>query len=167
MGRTNLRASLKKRYCHLLGRKDDLQIRIDRTKRDLSKLPDMEKELLKLEALIAAAVALLKDNDPDWDPSQAQGIRPWTHCIPIPFGQCGRRGMKVLRQAKRSMTVRQIAREVLSECGVEDPEAEVLNRVQNAIGTSFRHFRGKFTESSGQYPAQWRAINKPEITFDP
>ncbi|MGB3472267.1 MAG: hypothetical protein WBA51_15745 [Erythrobacter sp.] len=127
----------------------------------------MEKELPQLEALIDAAAILIEDNDPDWDSSQTQGVRPWTHCIPIPFGQCGRRAMKVLREAQRPMTVRQVATEVLSECGKDHPEADVLRRVQNAIENSFRNYRGRYVQSSGKYPAQWRAINKPEITFDP
>lgn len=167
MGRSNLRASLRKRYSHLVGKRDDLVIKIERTKRDIGKLANMEAELPELTKLIAAAEALLKDNDPDWDPSQTRSIKPWTHHIPVPFGQCGRRGLKVLRDAKRAMTVRQVAQEVLSDCGVEEPEPDVLRRVQNSIESSFRHYRGQTVESSGRYPAQWRAINKPQIDFDP
>lgn len=167
MGRSNLRASLRKRYAHLTGKRDDLVIKIERTKRDQEQLPKMEAELPKLDGLVAAAQALLRDNDPDWDPSHTPAIRPWTHHIPVPFGQCGRRAMKVLREATRPMTVRQVAREVLGECGVEEPERDVLRRVQNAIEASFRHHRGRTTESSGRYPAQWRAINRPELLYDP
>ena len=65
------------------------------------------------------------------------------------------------------MTVRDVAKAVLRDVGQEEPDRETLRRVQNAIEASFRKFRGRTVESSGQYPAQWRAINKPEITFDP
>lgn len=167
MGTTNLRASLRKRYAHLVGQRDDLIIKIERTKRDIAKLSEMEAELPKLDGLIDAAKALIRDNDPDWSPDHTPAIKPWTHHIPVPFGQCGRRGLNVLRDAQRPMTVRQVAKEVLSDCGVDEPEPDVLRRVQNAIETSFRHYRGRTTESSGQYPAQWRAINKPDLTFDP
>jgi hypothetical protein len=65
------------------------------------------------------------------------------------------------------MTVREVAKTVLRDVGCEAPDAETLRRVQNAVEASFRKFRGRTVESSGKYPAQWRAINKPDVTFDP
>lgn len=167
MGHTNLRSSLQKRYAGLVGKRDDLLIKIERTKRDITHLAAMEAEIPQLDILIEAAETLIKDNDPSWSADDTPGVRPWTHHIPVPFGQCGRRGLATLRNAERPMSVRQVAIEVLSDCGVDDPEAAVLHRVQNAIESSFRHYKNQTVTSSGRYPAQWRAINKPGIQFDP
>lgn len=126
-----------------------------------------ETRVPELGQLIVAAKMLLKDNDPDWNPEDTPAVKPWTHHIPVPFGQCGRRGMKVLLEAKQPLSCRQVAQIVLRDVGESDPPPETLRRVQNAIESSFRKFEGRTVESSGAYPKQWRAINKPTIQFDP
>ncbi len=167
MGITNFRHSLEKRYSALTGELEDVHLSIDRIKREVEKLPDLEKRIPELERLIESARMLLEDADPDWAPEQTPAIKPWTHHIPVPFGQCGRRGLACLRASERAMTVREVARDVLRGVGCDEPDRETLRRVQNSIESSFRKFRGRTVESSGSYPAQWRAINKPKIPFDP
>lgn len=167
MGHTNLRHSLTKRYSALTGQLLHVRENIERIKREAAKLPELEARIPELERLIESARLLLEDTDPNWAVEEAPPVKPWTHHIPVPFGQCGRRGLNYLREAQVPMTVREIAKGVLRDVGQEEPEREILQRVQNAIESSFRKFRGRTVESSGKYPAQWRAINKPEITFDP
>lgn len=167
MGQTNLRHSLNKRYSALSGELEDVRASIGRIKREIAKLPELEARIPQLERLIESARLLLEDADPNWEVEQAPPLKPWTHHIPVPFGQCGRRGMVYLRKSEVPMTVREVAKAVLRDVGCEDPDRETLRRVQNAIEASFRKFRGRAVESSGKYPAQWRALNKPEITFDP
>lgn len=167
MGMTNLRQSLRKRYSGLTGELEEARLQIDRIQRQVAKLPALKARIVELEPLIAAAELLLRDNDPDWNPEETPALKPWTHHIPVPFGQCGRRGMSVLRDAQQPMTTRQVAFEVLRECGESAPDRETLKRVKDAIEATFRKFRGRSVEASGRYPMQWRAINKPEIEFDP
>ena len=167
MGQTNFRHSLNKRYSALTGQLEDVRASIERIHREVEKLPELEARIPHLERLIESARLLLVDADPNWKEDQAPPLKPWTHHIPVPFGQCGRRGMIVLRQSEVPMTVREVAKAVLRDVGHEEPDKETLRRVQNAVEASFRKSRGRTVESSGQYPAQWRAINKPEVTFDP
>ena len=166
MGMTNLRASLEKRYSALTGQLREAHENIARIQREVEKLPEIEASIPKLEALIASAAMLLEDADPTWEREQTPAIAPWTHNIPVPFGSCGRRGMEVLRQANKPMTAREIALEVLRQSGTESPDKPTIQRTLNAIEASMRKFRGRTVESSGKYPAQWRSIAKPEITFD-
>ena len=167
MGITNLRAALEKRYAALTGELDDGPLASERIKREADKLAELEARIPDLERLIESARTLLADIDPSWSPEQTQAVKPWTHNIPVPFGQCGRRGLACLRAAERPMTVRQVARQVLNEVGCAEPDIQTLRRVQIAIEASFRKFRGRTVESSGKYPAEWRAINKPEMPFGP
>lgn len=167
MGHTNLRHSLIKRYSSLTGQLEDAHQSIARINREVVKLPELEARIPELERLIESARLLLEDVDPDWSSAETPAIKPWTHHIPVPFGQCGRRGLACLRDAQGAMTVRQIAIAVLDQVGCTKPEPETLRRVQNSIESSFRKFKGRTVESSGKYPAQWRAINKAELTFDP
>ena len=167
MATTNYRSPLRKRYSALTGKRDELSHRIKRIKSDIEKLPDLEGELRDMGPLIDAVTVLLKDDDPSWTPEETPPLKPWTHHIPIPLGQCGRRAMAVLRESSDPMTARQVALKVLEDVGVAEPSSENLQRVVNTVDSTFRKFRGRTTESSGLYPAQWRAINKPEIEFDP
>lgn len=166
MGHSNLRASLEKRYSALTGQLREAHENIARIKREVDKLPDIEASIPKLTALIGSAAMLLEDADPTWRREQTPPIKPWTHLIPVPFGTCGRRGMEVLRLADRPMTSRQIALEVLRQAGQEDADSKTIQRTLGAIEASFRKYRGRSVDSSGKYPAQWRALNKPNITFD-
>lgn len=75
--------------------------------------------------------------------------------------------MNILRNASEPMTAREIAMQVLREVGCETPDQKMAQRTVNAVEASLRHHRGRTVEASGRYPMQWRAINKPEIEFDP
>lgn len=167
MGQTNLRNSLRKRYAGLTGELEDTHIQIERIKREQSKLPELEAKIPELEKLIEAADLILRDNDPDWDPEKVEPVKPWSFKNPIPFGQCGRRAQVILRETNRPMTCRQITMEMLRQAGEENPDIEAIRRVQTAIESSLRKFRGRTVESSGKYPAQWRSIINPDIKFDP
>lgn len=166
MGHTNLRHSLEKRYSALTGRLHEAHETIARIRREAARLPEIEASIPKLEALIESAAMLLEDADPSWQREATPAVKPWTHDLPVPFGSCGRRGMETLRNATGGMTVRQVAKQVLAEAGCKEPEPKMLRRTQNAIEASFRKYKGKTVESSGKYPAQWRAINKTDIEFD-
>lgn len=166
MGMTNFRLALEKRYAALTGELESVRANIDRIRREIDALPVLEETVVKLEGLIASADNLLRDNNPEWQPEQTPPIQPWTHQIPVPFGTCGRRAMEVLRMASKPMTVREIALEVLRGVGNDAPDDETILRTTNAICASLRSHRGQTVESSGKYPAQWRAINKSSLEWD-
>lgn len=168
MGMTNLRLALEKRYSSLAGRLEDAHATIDRIRREVEKLDEIEASIPQLEALVASAEMLLRDADPNWQPEQTPALKPWTHNIPVPFGSCGRRGMAVLLNAgEKGLTAREVALEVLRGVGCDDPDRETLRRTQTAVEASFRKFKGRTVEASGKYPMQWRSIARPEVAFDP
>lgn len=166
MGHTNFRLSLEKRYAALTGQLRETHENIERIKREVEKLPELEAEIPKLERLIESAAILLEDNDPAWQREQVPPVKPFTHKIPVPFGSCGRRGMNVLRDANRPMTARDVALEVLRQAGAEDADRDTIHRTRNAIEASFRKHVGRGIESSGKYPMQWRSVKNPTIEFD-
>lgn len=163
---TNFRLSLEKRYAALTGELEQVHANIDRIKREALALTVLEEKVPKLEALIASADMLLRDANPEWQPEETPAVQPWTHQIPVPFGTCGRRGMEVLRVADTPMTVREIALEVLRGVGDDAPDRKTIQRTLNAIEASLRKHRGRTVESSGKYPAQWRAIHKSSLEWD-
>lgn len=166
MGKTNLRHSLEKLYSSLTGELEAVHRNIARIQREIDKLPDLESSVPTLEEAIASTAMLLKRSDPEWEPEQTPAIQPWTHTLTVPFGTCGRRGLEILRRADRPMTAREIAVQVLRENGDESPDSKLIDKTTNSIGATLRANRGRTVESSGKYPAQWRTIAKPELTFD-
>ena len=167
MGMTNYQFALRKKYSALTGERDLILERIERIKRDHSLLPELEARAAKLDALAESAAMLLQEESGQWEPGDSPPVRPWTHSLPIPFGTCGRRALEVLRKADKAMTVREITMQVLRQVGVTKPDRETMQRTQNAVDSSLRNHRGRGVESSGAYPAQWRAIGRGEISFDP
>lgn len=167
MGITNLRHSLEKKFSALTGELREVHANIARIASEQANLPELEARIPKLEALIESASMLLKDLNDEWEPEQTPAVKPWTHNLPVPFGSCGRLGMEVLRQANVPMTARQIALEVLRQVGEGAIDSKTIQRTLNAIEASLRKHRGVSVESSGKYPAQWRALRKSEIEFEP
>ena len=166
MGMTNLQHSLEKLYSSLTGELQGVHKNIARIKREMEQLADLETRIPELEASIDSAEMLLKRSDPNWSPESAPPIEPWSHKLPIPFGSCGRRGMEVLRLADKPMTAREIATQVLRECGQEDADPKIVQRTTNTVEASLRKFRGRTVELSGKYPAQWRTTAKQDVEFD-
>ena len=166
MGKTNLRHSLEKLYSAVTGELEGVQKNIARIKREMEQLADLEASVPELESVIESTALLLKRSDPEWEPEQTPAIQPWTHTLTVPFGTCGRRGLEILRRADRPMTAREIAAQVLRENGDESPDSKLIDKTTNSIGATLRANRGRTVESSGKYPAQWRTIAKPELTFD-
>ncbi len=166
MGITNFKHSMEKRYSALTGELIAVRANIERIKREVTQLAELEARIPQLEALITSAEMLLRDAHPDWTPEETPPVQPWTHQLPVAFGSCGRRGMEVLRKADCPMTCREIALEVLRGVGCEDPDRKLIQRTLNAIEASLRKHRGRSVESSGKYPAQWRSIANPDIPFD-
>jgi hypothetical protein len=168
MGATNYQTALSKRYSKLTGLLADAKNNIARIKAEQNELPQLEAKIAELEPLIESLGVLLKAEDPQWKPERAPPILPWKYGItPIPFGSVSRRGMQVLHEACRPMTVREIALEVLKRAGEDDPAPEIVLRTTNTITSSLRKFEGRTVESSGKYPAQWRPIHNRSIEFDP
>ena len=166
MGLTNFKLALERRYSALTGRLQATRDDIERIKREVLQLEELEARIPELEALIASAEMLLRDARPDWSPAATPPLKPWTHHLPVPFGTCGRRGMEVLRKANRPMTVREIALKVLRDVECEDPDRKMIKRTLDAIEASLRKHRGTSVESSGKYPAQWRSIAKTDLEFE-
>jgi hypothetical protein len=166
MGMTNFKQSMEKRYSALTGELQAAHANIERIKREVAQLSELEARIPQLEALISSAEMLLWDAHPEWTPDSTPPVQPWTHQLPVPFGSCGRLGMEVLRKAARPLTAREIALEVLRGAGYEDPDRKLVQRTLNAVEASLRKHRGRSVESSGKYPAQWRSIANPDIQFD-
>jgi hypothetical protein len=167
MGHTNLYHSLEKKYAALTGELEHIHAKIARIEREQAKLPDLQSRIAELQELIESAAKLLQGIYPTWTPDQTDPVIPWTHTQAVPYGQCGRRALEVIRDSNVPVTTRQIAVKVLQGIGLKEPDRETVRKTIIAVEASLRSYRGKTIESSGKFPMQWRSIINPDIEFVP
>jgi hypothetical protein len=156
MGSTNLLMGLERKYAHLTGELAAKQEEIVRIEKAVKTIPALQARAEELRNLADHAAALLEHLKPGWKPEATKPVRPFVHKLPIKLGQCGRRGLEVLRDAKEPMTAREIADEVLRLAGVFEPDAETRQRTTNTIQAILRQRRGKTVDSDDQWPQRWR-----------
>lgn len=65
MGITNFKHSMEKRYSALTGELIAVRANIERIKREVTQLAELEARIPQLEALITSAEMLLRDAHPD------------------------------------------------------------------------------------------------------
>jgi hypothetical protein len=166
MGSSNLTKSFERRYATLLGERTMLQADLDRIRRQMKRVPDIEAQIAKIEPLLKSVTMLILNLKPDWEPFSVPKKRPLKFASPFPYGTCSRRALSVLRGADEPLTVRQIALIILADIGIERPDPTVTQQTINTIDSAFHHHKGKTIECCGRNPAQWRSIGKPILFTD-
>jgi hypothetical protein len=161
MGKTNRTASLEAKISMLLGEQEALRADIEKAEALVSKLPEMQDRLWETDELIKACSVVIKSDRPDWTPDHLEAKRKFVHKIPIKLGNATKTALDVLRLAEQSMTVREIAREVLRREGHETWTTATLDKVTNSLGNSLRRHVGTYLQNDGGWPARYWTI-KPE-----
>lgn len=155
MGKTNLQYGLDKKYASLAGELLDVQSQIERIEQLYETLPDLRERESGLKCDLEKVIAVIRMDRPDWSKDQIRPVQPFKHSIPIPHGDCSRRALEVLRDAKEPMTAREIALTVLSQTGVVDPDPEVAQKVTNAVLSALRARKGTITQADGNSTKRW------------
>lgn len=161
MGTTNLLSGLERKYAHLTGELVAKQDEIVRIEKLVETIPALRARVAELGALAEHAAALLKHLKPGWEQQTVAPVRPFVHQLPIKLGECGRKGLEVLRMANEPMTAREIANEVLRRAGIFNSDSETSQRASNAVLNALRFRKGTSVESDGHYPQRWRVKLTP------
>lgn len=99
MGTTNLLHGLERKYAHLTGEHAAKQDEIVRIEKAVETIPALRDKVAELRGLAEHTAALLQHLKPDWEHRAVAPVRPFVHKLPIKLGECGRRGLEVLRLA--------------------------------------------------------------------
>lgn len=156
MGTTNLLHGLERKYAHLTGELAAKQDEITRIEKLAKAIPTLRSKVEELRTLAEHTAALLKHLKPEWAEETVAPVRPFVHQLPIKLGECGRKGLEVLRAAKEPMTAREIADAVLRQAGIFDADNATRQRTTNTIQTTLRFRRGTIVESDQHWPQKWR-----------
>lgn len=159
MGRTNRLEAIERKIGYLLAEWEDLGPEIEKAETLVEKLPAMRERRWEIDTLIKAAEAFIKDDHPEWTRDHVKPIRKWVHKNPIKLGLLTRGALACLRDASDPMTCREVAEILLHQHGHENPTAEELDQVANAVQVAFHKRRKeKILISDGEWPERWQVV---------
>ena len=155
MSGSNLLHGLKRKHEAILSSIRAVEKTIKATHRQMESLPNREESVAKLYEDLAHVLAVIRLDHPEYDEAEARPRGKNTFKLPLPIGECTRVAFELLREAKRPMTVNDIARQVLQRAGIEEPEVEELRLACNNVNASFRARLGKTLSRNDEYPQRW------------
>lgn len=165
MAGTNLVKTLTTTYAKLLG---ELEF-ADRTVMDTADgLAAFDEAVYQaglrkrdIEEKLAAIETVVWMFDPDWDPA---AIRPnfprKRHLKP---GTISRAAYAVLRDARVSMTTREVARVVACRLGYEKPEERDMKRLDGAVHVALNKRLGITLQIASKNPIRWALIQRDQV----
>ena len=162
MGLSNFLGSSEEKIAKLKGDLERARSDVKHIEEGVGRLSDLYIEIRTLEQRIAAGIAFVKPDYPDWQPEKIKPRETRSWKSPFPVGEAGRVALDVLRQADDWMTVREIARAMLANIEHDPGDRKTLDKVANSLGNNLRHKVGDLVESEGTQPVRYRVIRQFE-----
>lgn len=159
MGRSNLQASLEKKYAGWRGELLVVQNKIANIEASQQELVQLRERQEKLNDLVMHTEAIFGEVNPDWDPETVTAVKPGTYNLPFEIGTATREALSILRETGIPSTSRQLAKNVLERQGIHDAEWTVVDSVRGAIDVSFRKKRDKYVKGEGSWPIYWSILD--------
>jgi hypothetical protein len=158
MGKSNLQASLEKKFAAWSGELLDVQKQIQKILESHVELQALQARAAKLEALVGNAKSIFEEVNPDWDADQVKPVRPGTYTLPFEIGTVSKECMTILREQDKPMTSREIAKMILERQNIEADDWQLMDKVRSAVDACMRSRRDKYVKGEGEYPIYWSII---------
>jgi hypothetical protein len=158
MGKSNLQASLEKKYAAWSGELLEVQKQILKIEESHAELSQLRTRAAKLEELVGNAKSIFFEVNPEWDGDQVKPLRPGSYTLPFEIGTVSKECMTILREYDKAMTSREIAKLILERQNIIDADWQLLDRVRSAVDACMRSRRGKYVQAEGEYPIYWSII---------
>lgn len=142
----------------LLGEQQKKADEIEKAERLYAEVPALRRRISRIDDLVFYCKEIIKDDQPDWTPTNIKALRPHVHKIPIKLGSATKIALDVLRVADAPMTIREVAIEVLRREGQEGVGRDILDKVSDTIGNQFRKRPRDYLQNDGQWPARWWVV---------
>lgn len=133
MGRSNRAAALESKIALLLGEHEAKLAEIEKAEWLVAALPGMRERLGEIETLVKACETVIRSGQPNWMREGIAPQKPYAHKIPVKLGSAVKQALEVLRLAEKSMTIREVAVEVLHREGHENAKTDTITKVANTI----------------------------------
>lgn len=158
MGKSNLQASLEKKYAAWSGELLEVHKQILKIEESHAELSQLRTRAAKLEELVGNAKSIFFEVNPEWDGDQVKPLRPGSYTLPFEIGTVSKECMTILREYDKAMTSREIAKLILERQNIIDADWQLLDRVRSAVDACMRSRRGKYVQAAGEYPIYWSII---------
>jgi len=101
MGKSNLQASLEKKYAAWSGELLEVQKQILKIEESHAELSQLRTRAAKLEELVGNAKSIFFEVNPEWDGDQVKPLRPGSYTLPFEIGTVSKECMTILREQPR------------------------------------------------------------------
>lgn len=155
MGKSNLQASLEKKYAGWSGELLAVQKQIVEIEQAHAGLTALRARATKLEQLVGNAQSIFLEVNPDWDAEAVKPVRPGAYALPFEIGTVSKDSMTILRESDEPMSSRQIARLILERQNIVDADWQLVDKVRSAVDANMRSRRDKYVKGEGEYPIYW------------
>ena len=158
MGKSNLQASLEKKYAAWSGELLEVQKQIHKIEESHVELLQLRSRATKLEELVGNAKSIFVEVNPEWDADLVKPVRLNAYTLPFEIGTVSKECMTILRVYDTAMTSRKIAKLILERQEIVNADSRLLDKVRSAVDSCMRSRRGKYVQAEGEYPIYWSII---------
>jgi hypothetical protein len=165
MSDTNLKAALERKYALFKGELGEKRQRIDYIESLFrEELPKLTAREQRLHRLIDCAEEILKEINPSFSPDKVRPIKPHVHKAPTAIGQIAKVTLDILRESTASLTIRQIADEIVVREELGDITEAEHKRLRNSIDATLRDKlqKGLVTHDGAKFARKWRICTAEE-----
>lgn len=151
MGITNTRLNLESNVARWKGERDEKRNAVEKIEAGIDLLDSLRERVAKLDALIASAEMVIREDNPDWSADDIQPRRKTDHHSPVPFGMLGRTALEILRDGPvEGMRTREIARELVLRFRLDADDRALLDKTANSLGNYLKANAGDLVRSDGE-----------------
>lgn len=159
MGKSNLQASLERKFAAWCGELLDVQKQITKIEESHTELVALRARASALEGLVNNAKAIFHEVNPSWDPEAVTPSRSNVYKLPFPIGTISKECMTILRESEKPLPSREIAHEIISRQNIADADWQLVDRVRSAVDACLRSRRNKYVKGEGEYPIYWSILD--------
>jgi hypothetical protein len=153
---------LTNQFARLKGEVESLRTpakRHSRLKADRAKLAaehsDREARVEHLQTVMAAIATVAKYVQPDWNGAEVKPIRPLRRVTPLPHGEVVQSAYRVLRQATRKLTTREIIRQIAETHQIDVSDPILHDRLRDTITTTLAKMTDDVDYESDGWQRRW------------
>lgn len=157
MGVSNLKVGLLRKYAAWCGERIVLQKNIAKVEAEYEALGEKRKRVSRLDVLTDAAITIMGELDPGWEPSDTQARRPNAQRIPFEHGSTTVTAFSIMREMGRGTNPGELTPLVIERLGGDVNDDDLRDAVRTAIDASLRSAKEDVRIVSRR-PTRWEII---------
>jgi len=157
MGVSNLKVGLLRKYAAWCGERIVLQKKIAKVEAEYEALGDKRKRVSRLDVLTDAAITIMGELDPGWEPGDTQARLPNAQRIPFEHGATTVTAFSIMREMGRGTNPGELTPLVIERLGGDVNDDDLRDAVRTAIDASLRSAKEDVRIVSRR-PTRWEII---------